>query len=149
MIRPRKLGQIFLRVANVERSRQFYTEVLGLKVTGQDGEGRVFLRTGGDHHNLVLIPATQGKGPGPERFVYEVRNIDELKAAFDHLKEKGVEILQGPGWWDEGHHIELQFSDPDGYRIGYYCNIDQVGEEGPKERIKTGFHPMEFGPTEG
>ena len=66
----RKLGHVVVNVADLEKSKRFYTEVLGFQTTDIYGDdkmpgGMVFLRCNGDHHCLALIggapPAGEAK----------------------------------------------------------------------------------------
>ena len=58
----RKIGHAVVFVSDLERSKRFYTEVLGFKIsdvypgTMMPG-GMVFLRCNGDHHCLALVGA--------------------------------------------------------------------------------------------
>src|ERR1051326_8587259 len=52
-IRISKIGHVNLRVADQERSKRFYTEVLGFQIAEQDPEhGGVFTTLGDDFHTL-------------------------------------------------------------------------------------------------
>jgi len=55
-----KIGHAVVNVADLEKSKRFYTEVLGFKVSDIYPDkmmpgGMVFLRCNGDHHCLALI----------------------------------------------------------------------------------------------
>lgn len=53
-LRPKRLGHMVLMVRDIKKSAQFYTDVLGLKVSDWIGDQMVFLRAGSDHHDLAL-----------------------------------------------------------------------------------------------
>ena len=83
-----------MNVADLDRSRRFYTEVLGFKVsdtypgTMMPG-GMVFLRSNGDHHCLALVggaPATDAKARTLHHLAFELATLDEVFRARDHLK---------------------------------------------------------------
>lgn len=48
------VGHVHLRVADLERSIQFYTEVLGFQLTQRMGTQAAFLGAGGYHHHVGL-----------------------------------------------------------------------------------------------
>ena len=55
-----KIGHAVVNVSHLEKSKHFYTEVLGFKVSDIYPDkmmpgGMVFLRCNGDHHCLALI----------------------------------------------------------------------------------------------
>ena len=56
MIHPDRIGHIVLKVRSLERSRPFYTEVLGLEVMKELPEVKmVFLASNRrDHHEIAL-----------------------------------------------------------------------------------------------
>src|SRR5262249_38812721 len=61
MIQARKLGHVVLKVRDVEKSKEFYTRVLGLKVAYDQKEwGAVVLSGGEQHHGLALLQLATG-----------------------------------------------------------------------------------------
>ena len=57
MIRLNGIGHVLLRVSDVERSRTFYSTILGLKVVEEDPEhGGVFMALEGQGHTVDLFP---------------------------------------------------------------------------------------------
>ncbi len=125
MIKPRGLGHIVLKVRDLERSEKFYTEVLGLAVSGRLGGQMVFLSAGQKHHDLALYRVgadaadAQQRQVGLLHFAWELGSFDELKRAYRLLKEKGVPIA---GAMDHGISKSLYFLDPDGNEIEVYCD---------------------------
>jgi catechol 2,3-dioxygenase len=49
-----RIGHVHLKVANLERSLEFYRDLLGFQVTQFYGESAVFLSAGGYHHHIGL-----------------------------------------------------------------------------------------------
>src|SRR5213595_1751099 len=68
MIRLKKLGHIQLRVADLERSKAFYRDVLGFRVAEQDAKhGDLFMTLGEDFHTLDMAQHESpeiARGPG-------------------------------------------------------------------------------------
>jgi catechol 2,3-dioxygenase-like lactoylglutathione lyase family enzyme len=57
MIRLNGIGHVLLRVSDVEKSRAFYSTILGLKVVEEDPEhGGVFMALEGQGHTVDLFP---------------------------------------------------------------------------------------------
>ncbi|MEQ8348866.1 MAG: VOC family protein [Sneathiellaceae bacterium] len=90
-MRYEKLGYIALNVTDVERSRIFYEEMVGLQFSGSGEGGEAFFRCSTDHHNIVLCPAAR---PGLKRIGVEMQDeaaLDELQA---HLGGHGVRLVE-------------------------------------------------------
>ena len=81
----RKLGHVVLQVSNLERSLDFYTQILGFKVSDVYPHdmmpgGMIFLRCNGDHHSLALVGAGKGHAENVElhHMAFEVSTLDEV-----------------------------------------------------------------------
>ena len=49
-----KIGHVHLTVSDLERSLEFYRDLLGFEVTTAMGDSAVFLSAGGYHHHIAL-----------------------------------------------------------------------------------------------
>lgn len=49
-----RIGHVHLKVANIERSLDFYCGVLGFELTQRYGSGAAFISAGGYHHHIGL-----------------------------------------------------------------------------------------------
>jgi catechol 2,3-dioxygenase-like lactoylglutathione lyase family enzyme len=66
MIQLNRIGHVLLRVADIERSKAFYTNVLGFEVVEQDPEhGGVFMSLGEHGHTLDLSPVENPETAAP------------------------------------------------------------------------------------
>lgn len=131
-----KIGHVVLMVADLERSIEFYTGVLGFKVSDIYGDdmmpgGMVFMRCNPDHHGVALV----GGAAGPENkrglhhMAFEVATLDEVFRARNHLRERGATIVF-EGRRRAGVQIAVEFLDPDGHNLEIYWGLDQVGADG-------------------
>jgi catechol 2,3-dioxygenase-like lactoylglutathione lyase family enzyme len=131
-----KIGHVVLMVADLRRSVEFYTGVLGFKVSDIYGEdmmpgGMVFMRCNADHHGVALV----GGAGGPENqrglhhMAFEVSTLDEVFRARNHLRERGATIVF-EGRRRAGVQIAVEFLDPDGHNLEIYWGLDQVGADG-------------------
>lgn len=89
MIRYEKLGYVELNVTDLERSRAFYEEVVGLQLVGLGRDGEVRFRCSGDYYTVVLHEA---KVAGYKRSGWML----EDEAQFDLLH--GVLAAKGVAW---------------------------------------------------
>lgn len=132
----RKIGHVVLRVRDLQKSVDFYTGVLGFKVSDVYPEdmmpgGMVFMRFGTDHHGVALVGGMQEASTGSElhHFAFEVATLDEVFRARKHLREHGAEITF-EGRRRAGVQIAVEFKDPDGHWLEIYWGLDQVGADG-------------------
>jgi catechol 2,3-dioxygenase len=129
----KKIGHVVLKVADLERAVDFYTQVMGFAVsdvypgTMMPG-GMVFLRCNRDHHGLALVGGAEGPARGAElhHMAFEVATLDEVLRARGHLAKHGVEIIF-EGRRRAGAQIALEFRDPDGHLLEIYWGLDQIG----------------------
>jgi catechol 2,3-dioxygenase len=135
-----KIGHVVLMSADLKRSVEFYTGVLGFRVSDVYPEtmmkGRmVFMRCAADHHGVALVGAAPGDGKenAPQRelhhMAFEVSTLDEVFGARDWLRKNGVKV-EFEGRRRAGCQVAVEFRDPDGHWLEIYWGLDQVGADG-------------------
>ena len=132
----RKLGHVVINVADLEKSKRFYTEVLGFQPTDIYGDdkmpgGMVFLRCNGDHHCLALVGGRGEGGEGPKslhHLAFELATLDEVFRARDYLKAHGAKLVY-EGRRRAGCQVSVEFLDPDGHHLELYWGVDQIGSD--------------------
>jgi catechol-2,3-dioxygenase len=114
-----QLGHVALRVRDVDRAVEFYSEVLGLDVKRK---GRVsFLGAREDaSHELALMPLpADAPGPDPARvgmyhFAWEMASFEELERLHKRLLASGTQIA---GYSESNDSANVMFFDPEGNEI--------------------------------
>ncbi|HLG90421.1 MAG TPA: VOC family protein [Alphaproteobacteria bacterium] len=136
--RPTKLGHLVLKVRDVHVSVKFYVEVVGLQVSDWIDDHMVFLRAGADHHDLALLQMTPAEiaqslttQSRVEHFSYQLRNVDEMRAAVRMLRELNIPIDRGFGKHGPGDNTFLVFNDPDGNNVEFYSDMIQIDAAHP------------------
>lgn len=131
-----KVGHVVLQVSDLEKSAEFYTQVLGFKVSDVYPDemmpgGMVFLRCATDHHSLALVGAGDGKHANRElhHLAFEVPTLAEVLRARDRLRTHGAKI-DFEGRRRAGCQIAVEFRDPDNHSLEIYWGVDQVGSDG-------------------
>jgi catechol 2,3-dioxygenase len=131
----RKIGHAVIFVSDLERSKQFYTDVLGFKVSdiypgSMMPGGMVFLRCNGDHHCLALVgEGDVAKAKKLHHLAFELATLDEVFRARDHLKHQGATITY-EGRRRAGCQVSVEFLDPDGHHLELFWGVDQIGADG-------------------
>jgi len=140
-----KIGPVRLFIKNMQKALDFYTKVMGLRVTEEvtyEGHRCVFLRCNTEHHSLALYPvelrAKLGLSPHTScmSFGNQVGDYQQLKDAISFLKENGVTIKHLPPELFPGIDYTAFAVDPDGHLIQLYYYMEQVGWDG-KVRPKS------------
>lgn len=120
-----RLLHTMLRVGNLERSIEFYTDVLGMKLLRQkeypEGEFTLAFVGYGDESDTAVIELTYnwatesydlGNGYG-----HIALGVDDIYATCDELKRRGGKVTREPGPMQHGNTVIAFVEDPDGYKI--------------------------------
>jgi len=128
-----KLGHVVLVVQDLKRSVEFYTQILGFRVSDVYPDsmmpgGMVFLRCNTDHHGIALVGQGQKDAQNAEihHLAFEVATLDEVIRARDHLRKHQVKI-DFEGRRRAGAQVAVEFRDPDNHSLEIYWGLDQIG----------------------
>lgn len=112
------MDHIVLTVSDLERTCEFYSHVLGMRVVTFDGD-RKALWFGGQKINLhergnEVEPKAETPTPGSADLCFVAR--EPLQEVVSHLMSRDVEILRGPVKQEGalGTMRSIYFRDPDG-----------------------------------
>jgi len=131
MVQPKRVGHLVLNVKNVQKSTQFYTEVLGFQVALQKKDA-TFLTCGKIHHDLALFQASEDAAPiqkgalGLNHMALQVEDFDMLTEYHSILKDVGIIDRTT----DHGMTSSIYLTDPDGNGIELFCNNQDDPAEG-------------------
>jgi catechol 2,3-dioxygenase len=119
-----RVGSVRLQVRDLQRSLDYYTQVIGLRVVSRDAD-TALLAAHGDDRPLVRLQARPGIQPVPRRAAFGLYHFAILlpdRAALgrfvSHLAALGV----GPGAADHLVSEALYLTDPDGLGIEVYAD---------------------------
>jgi catechol 2,3-dioxygenase len=123
-----ELGHAVLYVRDLERSRHFYGDLLGLPAIGPPLAGAAAFGGGRTHHELLLIevgPSATSPPAGRRTGLYHLgfkigTTDDELRGAWRELEEAGVTIV---GASDHVVTHSLYLLDPDGNELELYIDV--------------------------
>lgn len=129
------IGHVHLKVSNLERAVQFYTQIMGFEETVRYGESAAFLSVGGYHHHLGLNTwESAGAPPPPQRatglyhFAILLPTRKELARTFKRLLDHNVQI---DGASDHGVSEAIYLHDPDHNGIEIYW--DRPRDQWPQD----------------
>lgn len=143
----------------MDRSIAFYRDLFGMRVTERHEASELpqipvalaFLRSGADHHDLVLAhdpnkryrargPADQAEGiAGIHHFAFQYPNRSSWETQLQKVRGLGIEIVRGPvvhspwhprgeGSWGENESFYVL--DPDGHRVEMFCDMATIDPDG-------------------
>ncbi len=154
MIKPDRIGHVVIKVRDIERSKKFYTETLGLQQMMELPRFKMafFASNGRDHHELACMevgadaPEQQPRQVGLAHIAFRLRDEDHLRAAYKEFKEKHVPIVFTV---DHGVTKSIYFRDPDGNQLEVYCDnppehIAKMADKGYGGMEKLDFTPDEM-----
>ncbi|HSV82517.1 MAG TPA: VOC family protein [Ramlibacter sp.] len=139
--RPRRLGHLIKFSPDVNRSADFYTRVLGMKLSDRAGDILAFLRgsAGGDHHILAFAKSSH---TGLHHLSFEVGDIDEIELGAQSLLRAGYKDGFGLGRHVGGSNYFHYIRDPWNSLAEYFWDIDIIPED------DSGWEPMDVTPEE-
>ena len=119
-----RIGHVHLKVADIDRSLEFYCDVLGFNLTQRFGSEAAFVSAGGYHHHIGLNTWESRGGSAPSRgttglyhlaILYPTRA--NLADALRRLREANIPLT---GAADHGVSEALYLSDPDKNGVELY-----------------------------
>jgi catechol 2,3-dioxygenase len=145
----KELGHLVLYVRNLQRSTEFYRDVLGWRqvVPEVPGMPATAFSSGRTHHELLLIEVgenaqaiPQGRRVGMYHFGLKVGDTDEeLREAVQRLQEADVRVV---GASDHTVTHSLYILDPDGNEIELYIDVAGVDWKNDPMAILAPIKPL-------
>jgi catechol 2,3-dioxygenase-like lactoylglutathione lyase family enzyme len=126
-VRPRKLGHVVITTPNFAATNDFFSTLIGFKVSDYIGDVGTFLRCSTDHHNLLVLEA-------PATFLHhsawQVDDVDEIGRGASALIEGHPERhVWGLGRHHAGSNFFWYLRDPAGNFSEYYSDLDYIPED--------------------
>ncbi len=131
-----RIGHVHLKVADLERSLEFYCGVLGFEVQQRMGNQAAFVSAGGYHHHIGLNTWESRGGQPPARGatgLYHLAILYPTRAALaDACRRVLAAGITLDGAADHGVSEALYLRDPDGNGVELYR--DRPHEQWPRDR---------------
>lgn len=118
------LGHLNIFVEELEANYNFYTRVLGFKLTdyirmGPDAALK-FLRCNERHHSIAIVG--MGDFNGLQHAMFEMKNIDDVGRTLDRAITKGVKITSTLGRHRNDGMLSFYMSSPFGFDVEIGCD---------------------------
>ena len=142
---PRKLGHVNFLTARVSEQKDFYVDVLGMRLTDWLGDAGVWLHVGPDHHVMALVD----KGYSHfHHLALDVVDIGQMRMALDHLGRHGRWLGWGPTRHGVGGNIAsyVRIVEEECF-VELYCDMEQLeADHVPREWPDDRFSSNTWGP---
>lgn len=114
-----------LRVGNLDRSLQFYTDVLGMTLLRRkdypDGRFTLAFVGYGDEESNTVLELTHNWDTSHydlgDAYGHIAIGVDDVYAACERIRAAGGKVVREPGPMKHGTTLLAFVEDPDGYRI--------------------------------
>ena len=113
-----KLGHVGIYAQDLENMRDFYTGVLGLKIT-DEAPNAVFMSADPEreHHEFVLFAGSPEQKTCVQQISFSCDSLDDIFTYYERFKQHQVRIDR---FVTHGNAISIYFYDPEGNRCEVY-----------------------------
>ena len=114
------LGHVGLYVRDIDRSKVFYRDILGLKISDENPKTGSAFMTAKDrleeHHELLLVPGRED-GKVVQQISFHCASLAELKEFYRVFLAHQIPIIRTVS---HGNAVGIYFQDPDGNQVEVY-----------------------------
>ena len=118
-----RLGHVLLTVNDTQRTHDFYTGVLGFRLSDwvciDDNVRLCFLRCNTRHHSMAFAPCMPGKSPRLQHVMLEVESLDDVMRSYHFLRIHKAPIGMGPGRHINCQTVHVYVQTPGGFAVEY------------------------------
>ncbi len=125
----KRVGHVVLKMRDLDAAKQFYGDILGMKIADERKDFGVFFRFNDYHHDIAVFKV-QEDAPLPERNQVGLAHValvadglDTVKSMYNRLKENNVEGIRTA---DHGVTKSVYFKDPEGNELEIYCEVPET-----------------------
>lgn len=124
-VRPHRLAHVLVFTADVQKAIEFYSRVLGLRLSDRSGDGICFMHGihGSDHH---LLAFARSSAPGLHHCSWDVGSINDIGKGAMQMAERGFQRGWGLGRHVLGSNYFHYVKDPWGSYSEYSADIDYI-----------------------
>jgi len=119
---PVRISHIVLHSPNQQGLVQFFTDVLGFRVSDWLGDFMCFLRCNSAHHRVAILPGP----PCLNHVAWDMNGVDGMLRGLGRLKARGIDVRWGPGRHTAGDNTFSYFVTPNGFAVEYTAELEEV-----------------------
>ena len=128
---PVRLSHVVLNGTDPDRTSQWYTDVLGFRLTDtlagpEMGTVMNFMRCNPRHHSVAFA---RGPHVSLHHVSFEMRGIDEFMRGSGRVLRSGAKLVWGQGRHLAGNNTYSYFLDPQGNTIEYTTELEELDED--------------------
>lgn len=129
------LGHIVLSAPDIARSRAFYSDILGfrlsdiirMRLSPEFGIDLEFYHCNPRHHTLALAPLPMAKRLN--HFMVQVDDLDDVGFALDRVNAAKIHVTNTLGKHSNDHMVSFYAETPSGFEVEYGWGAREVGED--------------------
>jgi catechol-2,3-dioxygenase len=125
-VSPTKISHVVLNSQEVEKIVEFFTNLLGFRISDRTADLMVFLRCNSDHHSIALSRAPH---VSLNHIAFEVTTKGDILRGIEKLNRYSFPVVWGPGRHGPGNNVFAYFQDPSGQIIEYTSEVFQIEDE--------------------
>jgi catechol 2,3-dioxygenase-like lactoylglutathione lyase family enzyme len=130
---PVKISHIVLHSPDHKAATQWFQDVLGFKLSDWLGDFMSFLRCNSAHHRIAFLPGP----PCLNHVAYDMEGVDGMMRGIHRLKQKGTDIVWGPGRHTAGNNTFSYFVTPNGFAVEYTSELEEVDDATWQHQVYT------------
>jgi catechol 2,3-dioxygenase-like lactoylglutathione lyase family enzyme len=128
---PVRISHIVLHAPQVPQAVNFFTGVLGFRVSDWLGDFMCFLRCNRAHHRVAILPGP----PCLNHVAYDMHGVDGMMRGIGRLRQAGIDIRWGPGRHTAGDNTFSYFVTPAGFAVEYTAELEEVDFEKHVDKV--------------
>lgn len=131
-----RLGEVGIRVLDIEEAQRHYDEYLGLHQTMKDSEGRLYFKTWDEHDHHCLV-VRQADRPGIDYFAFKVASDATLDELEPKIRDFGLDVehIDAGVFPKSGRRIQFELAT--GHTMQLYAEKEQLGNNMPTRNPGT------------
>jgi catechol 2,3-dioxygenase-like lactoylglutathione lyase family enzyme len=121
-----KLGHVAYFTPDLAKTMEFYSGVLGFKISDWIGDYFVFMRCNPDHHTVNFLKSDKAH---MHHIAFELADFEHMKKACDILARNKIDLSWGPVRHGPGHNISIYYRESDDQIIELFTDLDRMPDE--------------------